>query len=132
MLASISPNPVQGLSTFRFALRQSSFVEVKIYDSAGRVADTEYDGTLGAGDQRLGWFPQRSAKGGDSYQVVAHADMARGKVLVRNMWTRALARGIGRLRLPHPSSAVSLGFRSDESSLEVMGDPATVRPGDER
>ncbi len=108
-MKSISPNPVQGSSKFRLAPRQNSLVKVKILKSAGRVVDTEYDGTLGAGNYILGWSLRPSALGVDYYPVVLHADTARGKVLVMKKWNRALAQGMGRLRLPHPSSTIPLG-----------------------
>jgi hypothetical protein len=81
---SISPNPVRASSTFRFALKREEPVQIRVYDSAGRLVDTVHDGLLGAGDHVLGWAPRSASKGVYYYQVIAGDNSARGKVLVLN------------------------------------------------
>lgn len=81
---TLAPNPVVGQSTFAFNLPQQTNVQVKIFNAAGRLIDTVYDGSLASGDQLVHWAPGQKSAGVYYYSVVAGNQKAKGKLLVAN------------------------------------------------
>ncbi len=51
----VTPNPVADLATFRFVIPQSGFVEMAVFDVAGRRLKTLVRGIVTAGEHSAGW-----------------------------------------------------------------------------
>jgi hypothetical protein len=62
-LYPISPNPLRGPTTLRFALPRASRITFVIFDVSGREADRLIVGTRPAGDHTVTWRPEDVANG---------------------------------------------------------------------
>ena len=78
------PNPVIGQSNFAFSLAKATSVKVNVYNAAGRLIETVFDGVLSEGPQMIPWLPREASSGVYYYNVVAGASTAQGKLMVVN------------------------------------------------
>jgi len=58
-LGPMHPNPMQSTFWFSVNLPRAGEVSLKVYDVAGRLVDTAYDGTLAAGPHELSWSKKK-------------------------------------------------------------------------
>jgi hypothetical protein len=65
-------------------LAQSAQVKINVYNAAGRLIETVFDGVLNEGPQMIPWAPRDASSGVYYYNVVAGANTAQGKMMVVN------------------------------------------------
>jgi hypothetical protein len=77
-LNSIRPNPVSKSCVIDFTLATRSRATIRLYDIAGRLVRTIFDGELDAGPQRVTWSPNGAdLVGPGSYFVQLHCNQRR-------------------------------------------------------
>lgn len=80
-LESIYPNPFNSSTTIRFGLPQAAGVQIRIYDSMGRLQDKPFDGYLSAGFHNVAWSPKNLPSGIYVVEVSTTTLNQRAKVL---------------------------------------------------
>jgi hypothetical protein len=79
---AFGPNPVSARSVFAFNLGTTERVDIKVFNLRGRLVESVYSGSLGAGSHTIGWIPKDKAAGVYLYQVRAGNQVASGKLMV--------------------------------------------------
>lgn len=77
------PNPFDSNSNITFDLPKEEFVSVKIYDEAGNLIETLYDGNLEKGEQSLNFKPKNNNGGGTYiYRIESESLNETGKLIM--------------------------------------------------
>ena len=82
-LAHSLPNPFRGATTIRFSAPQGSWATVDVYNVAGRLVDTLFDGVVRDGSEEVRW-DARDARGREAASGIYFIRMeAGGEVVTR-------------------------------------------------
>ncbi len=79
---NVSPNPIRSSTVFSFNLPTPAGVELKVFDSRGRLVDTVSNRQMDAGRNTVSWTPRDNSVGVYYYQLSAGVNSAKGKLLI--------------------------------------------------
>ncbi len=78
----VSPNPVVNQALFSFRLPATADVELRVFDTRGRLVETILQSTRPAGLNSASWNPRGQSAGTYFYQLRAGTRVSRGKLIV--------------------------------------------------